>query len=133
MKILLPFALALSVAMPIIANAQSGAASGAVGGAAVGGAVGGPAGAAAGAAAGAVAGGLNDAARPRFREYVARERHPSYRWGEQVRVGAVLPSSGVTYYDVPADYGVSGYKYTIVDDRPVLVEPSTRRIVQVIE
>jgi hypothetical protein len=132
MKIL-PLAFALVVAVPLSAHAQSGAAGGAVGGAAVGGAAAGPAGAAVGAAAGAVAGGLSDATRPRFREYVTRERRPSYKWGESVRVGAVLPSSGVTYYDVPAEYGVSSYKYTIVDDRPVLVEPSSRRIVQVID
>jgi hypothetical protein len=46
----------------------------------------------------------------------------------------VLPEAGVTYYDVPAEYHVrGGYRYTIVNDRPVLVEPRTRRIVEVID
>jgi hypothetical protein len=45
----------------------------------------------------------------------------------------VLPQSGVVYREVPAEYGVQGYSYTIVNDRPVLVEPRTRRIVQIIE
>jgi hypothetical protein len=46
----------------------------------------------------------------------------------------VLPESGVTYYDVPAEYHAKpGYRYTYVNDRPVLVEPRTRRIVEIID
>jgi hypothetical protein len=58
----------------------------------------------------------------------------NYEFGdpEEVRVGAVLPEKGVTYREVPAKYGVKNYRYTVVDDTPVLVEPRTRRIVQVI-
>jgi hypothetical protein len=48
-------------------------------------------------------------------------------------VGAVLPSSGVTYYEVPAEYGVRNYRYTRVNDRVVLVDPGSHRVVQVIE
>lgn len=47
-------------------------------------------------------------------------------------MGAVLPEAGVTYYEVLAEYKVKGYKYTVVNNTPVLVEPSSRRIVQVI-
>jgi hypothetical protein len=50
-----------------------------------------------------------------------------------VRVGTELPSSGVRYYEVPAEYGVRGHHYTVVNGRTVLVDPSTHRIVQVIE
>ncbi|MBM0205650.1 DUF1236 domain-containing protein [Micromonospora sp. STR1s_5] len=39
----------------------------------------------------------------------------------------------VTYYDVPSDYKVTKYKYTIVNDRPVLVDPGSHTIVQIIE
>jgi hypothetical protein len=70
--------------------------------------------------------------RPRFREYVVREARPSFAYPNQVVVGAELPSSGVTYYEVPAEYGVRGYRYTIVNERPVLVDPGYR-IVEVIE
>ena len=45
----------------------------------------------------------------------------------------MLPESGVTYYEVPAEYKAPGYRYTIVNDRPVLVEPRTRRIVEIID
>ena len=50
-----------------------------------------------------------------------------------MRVGAVLPAQGVTYYEVPAEYKVQqGIRYTIVNDTPVLVEPGTRRFVQIV-
>jgi hypothetical protein len=39
----------------------------------------------------------------------------------------------VTYYDVPREYGETHYRYTVVNDRTVLVDPSSHRIVQVIE
>jgi uncharacterized protein YcfJ len=110
-------------------GAATGAATGAVGGAIVGG----PAGAAVGATVGAVAGGIADDARPRFRTYVTGQKHPSYRYDREVRVGADLPSSGVTYYEVPREYGVTKYRYTVVNDRPVLVDPGTHRIVEVID
>ena len=70
--------------------------------------------------------------RPRFREYVVREARPSFTYPNQVVVGAELPSSGVTYYDVPAEYGVRGYRYTIVNEHPVLVDPGYR-IIEIID
>lgn len=86
-----------------------------------------------GAVTGTIGGILGVDDRPRFREYVVREQRPSYRHHEEVRVGTVLPDSGVTYYDVPDEYHVSGYRYTIVNGRPVLVEPRSRRVVDVID
>jgi Protein of unknown function (DUF1236) len=71
--------------------------------------------------------------RPAFREYVVRERVPNYTVPDRVIVGGVLPETGVTYYDVPQTYGVMPYRYTVVNGETVLVEPRTRRIVQVVE
>jgi uncharacterized protein DUF1236 len=71
--------------------------------------------------------------RPAFREYVVRERIPNYTIPDRVVVGGVLPEVGVTYYDVPQTYGATPYRYTVVNGSTVLVEPRTRRIVQVIE
>ena len=119
--------------IPVAANAQSGAATGAATGAVTGAVVGGPVGAAVGGVAGAVAGGIADDQRPKFRTYVTSERRPSYAYKEKVVVGAKLPTSGVTYYDVPKEYGVTKYRYTVVNNRPVLVDPGTHSIVQVIE
>jgi hypothetical protein len=122
-----------ALSLPVASNAQSGTAAGATTGAVTGAVVGGPVGAAVGAGVGAVAGGIADESRPRFRSYVTERGVPSYRYEREVRVGADLPSSGVTYYEVPREYGVTKYRYTVVNDRPVLVDPSTHRIVQVIE
>ena len=98
-----------TLALPMTAYAQ-GTLRGAQEGARQGDHDAGPVGAVVGATVGAVAGtvggilGVED--RPRFREYVVREHHPSYRYDNDFRVGAVLPESGVIYYDVPADYHV---------------------------
>jgi hypothetical protein len=71
--------------------------------------------------------------RPAFREYIVRERVPNYVIPGRVIVGGVLPEAGVIYYDVPQSFGVTSYRYTVVNGTPVLVEPRSRRIVQVVE
>ncbi len=144
------FALSL-VAAPLAVKAQvvqgtvNGAARGANEGAEVGGPVGGVVGGAVGAGVGAAAGAVGTAAgivggllgaeeRPRFREEVIREHRPSFRFAEPVRAGVVLPERGVTYYPVPPRYRVKpGYRYTVINERPVIVEPRTRRVIEVIE
>jgi uncharacterized protein YcfJ len=125
--------IAAALSLPLAAHAQNGAAAGATTGAVTGAIVGGPVGAAVGAGVGAVAGGIADDTRPRFRSYVEERHVPSYRYEREVRVGDDLPSAGVTYYEVPREYGVTKYRYTVVNDRTVLVDPSTHRIVQVID
>jgi len=71
--------------------------------------------------------------RPAFREYIVRERVPNYTISERVIVGTVLPETGVTYYDVPQTFGMTPYRYTVVNGQTVLVEPRSRRIVQVVD
>ena len=135
-KILVPMAILATLALPAAALAQ-GTVRGAEEGAAEGGAAAGPLGAIVGgtigAATGTVGGILGVDDRPRFREYVIRERRPSYVYREDVRVGAVLPEAGVTYYEVPAEYHAPGYRYTVVNNRAVLVDPRSHRIVEVID
>ncbi|MCK0196534.1 DUF1236 domain-containing protein [Ancylobacter sp. 6x-1] len=128
------FASAILLAIPVAANAQDGAgvAAGATTGAVGGALVGGPVGAVVGGVAGAVVGGISDDQRSRFHTYVVEERVPSYTYDRQVVVGSELPASGVRYYDVPADYGQTQYRYTVVNDQTVLVDPRTHRIVQII-
>ena len=67
--------------------------------------------------------------RTRFQTYVVQQAPPSYTYSSDLTVGAVLPEQGVTYYEVPAEYGVSRYRYTVVNSRPVLVDPGTRRVI----
>jgi hypothetical protein len=71
--------------------------------------------------------------RPAFREYIARERVPEYTIPDRVVVGGFVPEIGVTIYDVPQSFGSTPYRYTVVNGETILVEPRTRRIVQVIE
>jgi hypothetical protein len=134
------FALIATVALlPAVAfaqnpqGAQGGAAAGATTGAVGGAIVGGPVGAVVGGVGGAVVGGIVGDQTPRFRQYVVTQHRPSYAYEEPVVVGATLPRKGVSYYAVPREYGASRYRYTVVNDRIVLVEPRTRRIVQVID
>ena len=71
--------------------------------------------------------------RPRFRTYVVQQAPATFTYSSPVAVGAVLPETGVTYYTVPAEYGVTQYRYTVVNNTPVLVDPGTRRVIQVIQ
>jgi hypothetical protein len=110
-------------------GALSGAATGAVGGAIVGG----PVGAVVGGVGGAVVGGIIGDNTPRFQTYVVEQKVPSYSYAEPMAVGTVLPERGVTYREIPREYGETHYRYTVVNNRTVLVEPGTRRIVQILE
>jgi hypothetical protein len=133
-RILSTATLLVTLAAPFAAQAQSGgAAAGATTGAVTGAIVGGPVGAAVGAVGGAVVGGLAEQQQPPFRQYVVQQGVPSYRYQDEVQVGAVLPSAGVTYYEVPAEYGVRNYRYTRVNNRTVLVDPRTHQIVQIVQ
>ena len=131
MKILAGAA-ALARMLPLSAHAQGGAAAGAAAGAAGGAVVGGPVGAAVGAVGGAVVGGIAEENKPKFREYVVKEHHPSYRYTGEIVIGAELPTAGIEYYEIPKEYGVTEYRYTIVNDRTVLVDTKTHKIVEII-
>jgi hypothetical protein len=125
------------MALPAVAQAQ-GVPGGIERGAAEGERAAGPVGAIVGGTIGGVVGGVAGVLgvddRPRFRSYVVEQHRPSYTYEREVRVGATLPSSGVTYYEVPAEYRAArDYRYTVVNGRTVLVEPGTHRIVEVID
>jgi hypothetical protein len=129
-------ALAAAVALPVAAQAQ-GVPGGVERGSREGERAAGPVGAVVGGVIGGVVGGVSGILgvdeRPRFRNYVVEQRRPSYQYREDVRVGAVLPEAGVTYYEVPPEYGARDYRYTVVNNRTVLVDPRTHRIVEVVE
>ncbi|WP_092117931.1 DUF1236 domain-containing protein [Bradyrhizobium erythrophlei] len=129
-------AVAVAVLFPIATHAQGvpgGVERGARDGERAAGPVGAVVGGAVGGVVGGVAGILGVDQRPRFHSYVVEQRRPSYQYREDLRVGAVLPEEGVNYYDVPPEYGAREYRYTVVNGRTVLVEPRTRRIVEIVE
>jgi hypothetical protein len=69
-----------------------------------------------------------------MREYIVKEHRASMAppAGFTVSTGAVLPQS-VTLYNFPSEHASWGhYGYTVIGDQPVLVDPSTRKVVEII-
>jgi hypothetical protein len=129
-------ALAAAMALPVATRAQGvpgGIERGSRDGERAAGPVGAVIGGVIGGVVGGVAGVLGVDERPRFRNYVVEQRRPSYQYREDVRIGGMLPDEGVSYYDVPPEYGARDYRYTVVNGRTVLVDPRTRRIVEIVE
>lgn len=71
--------------------------------------------------------------KPRFREFALREKRSSVRVQDDVKVGLELPREGMQLYDIPPEFNAGQYRYTILNERPVIVDPATRRIVEVIQ
>lgn len=70
----------------------------------------------------------------RIKEYVVKEKVKPTMIKEKVTVGATLPTD-VELRAVPSDWGanVSKYRYVYTDNHVVLVEPSSRRVVHIVE
>ena len=121
---------------PLAANAQGtvrGTEEGIHEGDRAAGPVGGVVGGAVGAVTGTVGGILGVDDRPRFRSYVEEEHVRSYDYAEPVRAGVVLPDD-YTYQEVPERFHAKrGYRYVVINHHPVIVEPRTRRVVEVVE
>lgn len=109
-------------------DGNAGLATGAVGGAVAGAVVGGPVGAIIGAVAGGALGGAIDAPDDRVRGYVVEQGGESIALEGNLEVGAGLPEV-VELREIP-DYK---YRYAIVNDRRVLVDPGSRKVVYVFE
>lgn len=71
--------------------------------------------------------------RTRIKEYVVQEKVSPVEV-ERVEVGTVLPPD-IELRTVPSVWGptVTRYRYVYADDRVVLVEPSSRRVVKTVE
>lgn len=72
--------------------------------------------------------------RTKIKEYVVKEKVKPATIKERVTVGATLPAD-VELRTVPADWGpsVSKYRYVYHDNHVVLVDPSNRRVVSVVD
>ncbi len=112
------------------AFAQSSTVNGAAGGAVTGAIVGGPVGAAVGGVAGAVVGTAIDPPPQKVVTYVREAPAPSAKVvvKEKVVVGQALPET-VVVTPVPES---PKYSYAIVNDERVIVEPSSRKVIQII-
>lgn len=123
-------AAAAATLMSGVAFAQSSTVNGAAGGAVTGAIVGGPVGAAVGGVAGAVIGTAIDPPPEKVITYVREAPAPSTRVvvKEKVVVGQPLPKT-VIVTPVPEN---PKYSYAIVNDERVIVEPSSRKVIQII-
>jgi len=119
--------LALSLLAPGAALAQSTTASGAAHGARTGGAVAGPVGEAVGGTVGAAVGAAVEIPNAVINS-VMGESQPSVRVEEEVAVGHALPRT-VKLYPVKDS---KKYRYAVVNDQRVIVDPKTRRVVRVL-
>lgn len=71
--------------------------------------------------------------RLKIREYVVKQHVSPVTIRERVTVGATVPAD-VELMPVPAEWGVArGHRYFYWNDRVVLVEPSSRRVIEIIE
>lgn len=72
--------------------------------------------------------------RTKIKQYVVQQKVKPVTMKERVTVGATLPAD-VEFVAVPSDWGpeLSRYRYVYTDNRVVLVEPSSRRVIQVID
>lgn len=78
-------------------------------------------------------GGVQEETIQRVRTYVVKQKPASVvaPSGFTVTTGAVLPEA-VQVQSFPADVGVTDYRYVVIGGQTVLVEPGSRRIVEVI-
>jgi len=70
----------------------------------------------------------------RIHTYITEHRPTPVESSERFVVGATIPT-GVELRSVPDDWGpgVTRYRYVYSNDRVILVEPSTRRVVHIVE
>ena len=120
--------IAASLLASSAAFAQSTTATGAVNGARTGGEVAGPVGEIVGGTVGAAVGAAVEIPNAVITS-IPDERVPSVTVRERVVVGEPLPST-VELRPVPR---YSEYRYAVVNDRRVIVEPRTRKIIKIID
>jgi hypothetical protein len=114
---------------PTVCFAQSSTTTGVVGGAATGAIVGGPVGAVVGGVVGGTMGAALEPPPAEVRTYVRRERGPSVRMQEEIVVGEPLPPR-VKLHTVPKH---PKYRFAIINEQRVIVEPKSRRVVEIID
>lgn len=72
--------------------------------------------------------------RTKIKEYVVQKKMATVRMSEKVVIGAAVPQD-VELVSAPGDWG-PGYKdfrFFYSDDHVILVDPSTRKVIQIID
>lgn len=69
---------------------------------------------------------------PEVREYIVQEGRSSVRVDADVEVGTVLPED-VEVYAIEGVPTATEYRYAVVNDRRVIVDPDSRRVIEIID
>ena len=71
--------------------------------------------------------------RTKIKEYVVQKKMTPIAMTDKVVVGATIPQS-VELVAIPSDWGptFANYRYVYTDNNVVLVEPSSRKVIQII-
>ncbi len=77
---------------------------------------------------------IDQSTLPKVKQYIATQKTTAANVpsGFSLSVGAELPQT-VTLHDFGADVGVKNYKYVVINDRAAIVDPQTRKVVQIVE
>ena len=77
---------------------------------------------------------INPEQRTKIKQYVVKQKVKPVTVQEKIAIGATLPAT-VQLQSVPADWGpsVTKYRYVYSDNHIYFVEPSSRRVVHVID
>ncbi len=67
-----------------------------------------------------------------FREHIKELKRESRPYANPVQRGEVLPPE-YTLYEIPPIFGRPDVRYTVLNDHVVLVNPSSRMIIQVVD
>lgn len=70
--------------------------------------------------------------RPRLREQALKHRDAEIRMQDDVGVGTVLPQDA-RLIEIPAEFGIERYQLALANQKTLLVDPATRRVVEVID
>ena len=77
---------------------------------------------------------LGEALNPQLSTYVKTQKIANFDWPYgKVQTGLMLPSTGAVLLPVPAEYGIDRkLRLSRVNNQFVLVDPATRKIVQIV-
>ena len=77
---------------------------------------------------------ISPAQRTQIKQYVVKEKVKPFVYNERISVGTTLPGE-VELVAIPQSWGPSltKYRYVYSNDHVVLVEPSSRKVIHIIE
>jgi Protein of unknown function (DUF1236) len=77
-------------------------------------------------------GGLTLEDKSYMREYHSKRKYPSIKYEDEISVGRILPETG-SYYPIEGRQSLDGYKYAVINNKTVIIDSNTRRIIEIID